>query len=263
MNATDDPIDQQKIRANVARKVQQLRKERHWTQAELSRHLQLSQSRLSEIERGDGSFTAEQFLTILRLFNVGVNEFTSATPNQASELQNALARLGALHLQESSAILPSERLTNAGAAVRETLVSAESPRLITALAPVLVLNIDHVNLKRLYADLLAAGIEQRLAWVVDNTVEAIKRDAPTVSSAPLRRRYRRAQVLLESFLGFLSAAPRGEPSAVDVLDRAIRSKQTLADVIAASSPLSRRWGIATTVQVDDFIEALRGARADY
>ena len=50
---------------------------------------------MSEIERGDGSFTAEQFLAILKLFNVPASHFTSSTPQPDSSLQNALARLGA------------------------------------------------------------------------------------------------------------------------------------------------------------------------
>ena len=62
----------EKTKADIARKVHDLRRGRRWTQAELARRLDLSQSRLSEVERGDGSFTAEQFLTILRLFNVSV-----------------------------------------------------------------------------------------------------------------------------------------------------------------------------------------------
>ena len=95
----------EKAREKVALKVQELRKDRHWTQAELSRRLRLSQSRLSEIERGSGSFTAEQFLTILKLFNVTASEFAPEGQAQDSELQNALARFGAVHLHESSDVL--------------------------------------------------------------------------------------------------------------------------------------------------------------
>ena len=61
-----------KDRRRIAAKVRELRQSRNWTQAELSKRLQLSQSRLSEIERGAGSFTAEQFLLLLRLFIKGV-----------------------------------------------------------------------------------------------------------------------------------------------------------------------------------------------
>jgi hypothetical protein len=85
------------------------------------------------------------------LFNVGVNRFVpSAGPSSGrdreAQVQNALARLGALHLQENRNVLPSERFDDARSAVRETLVRAESPRLVTALAPVLVANAEQVNL---------------------------------------------------------------------------------------------------------------------
>jgi hypothetical protein len=57
------------------------------------------------------------------------------------------------------------------------------------------------------------------------------------------------------------AEPQGQNLAPDVLDAGIRSKQTLDDVVASSSPISRRWGIVTTLKPEDFAEALRGARA--
>src|SRR5689334_20800224 len=121
MNHHNDRDRLNKSRATVAARVQQLRKDRRWTQAELSRRLGLSQSRLSEIERGSGSFTAEQFLEVLRLFNVAVTDFLPAKQSPASELQNALARRGAFHLRESAETVPSERLEDITAAVREAL----------------------------------------------------------------------------------------------------------------------------------------------
>ena len=64
----------------------------------------------SAIERGAGSFSAEQFIEILRLFNVPVSHVASeARADPDSALQNLLARLGASELHESDA-LPSERI---------------------------------------------------------------------------------------------------------------------------------------------------------
>src|SRR5580658_4096332 len=102
MNEDKSLLSIEKVREKVALKVQELRKDRHGTEAQLARRLHLSQSRLSEVERGSGSFTAEQFLTILKLFNVTASEFAPEAQAQDSELQNTLARLGAFHLQESS-----------------------------------------------------------------------------------------------------------------------------------------------------------------
>src|SRR5580658_327261 len=106
MRELNDKEELRKVRSEIARTVRELRKERRWTQAELAKRLDLSQARLSEIEGGDGSFTAEQFLLLLRLFNVGTNRFapsggSSAGHDHEAQIQNALARLGALHLKEN------------------------------------------------------------------------------------------------------------------------------------------------------------------
>src|SRR6185436_20500519 len=72
-------------RSDVAAKVRALRKARRWTQAELGKRLGLSQARLSEIEGGDGSFTAEQLLLLLKLFNVGASRFVSSEEGSAAD----------------------------------------------------------------------------------------------------------------------------------------------------------------------------------
>jgi hypothetical protein len=46
---------------------------------------------------------------------------------------------------------------------------------------------------------------------------------------------------------------------LDLLDKAIRSEETLHELSAESSSISKRWGIATAIQVDDFYQALRQA----
>jgi transcriptional regulator with XRE-family HTH domain len=253
-----------KAKVRIAGQVRTLRKQRGWTQAELAARLRLSQGRLSQIERGGGSFTAEQFLQLLKLFNVTTDYFEPDGATTDDAFQNTLARLGAFHLRESDDVLPSQRLRQVADVVREVLVSAQSSRLVTSLAPVLVRNIDVVNLSRLQLQLADAGLERRLAWLVDNTLAAIRRE---LRQAPheVATQYRRAEVLLESFLDVATAAQTAKPAAsktIDVLDPNIRSKKTLAEVTASSSSLSRRWGIITDLQPEDFAEALRAAHAD-
>src|SRR5262245_20270642 len=131
--SADSRNELREARVIIAERVRRLRRERRWTQAELARRLGLSQSRLSEVEHGAGSFTAEQFLLILKLFNVGVSHF--ADDRRLEEdvgLQNALARLGGVHLQERADLLPSERLEDVNDVVREALI-AGAARHITAL----------------------------------------------------------------------------------------------------------------------------------
>lgn len=253
-----------KSRREIANKIRDLRQERGWTQAELAKRLQLSQNRLSEIERGDGSFTAEQFLLLLRLFNVAASDFVRDHRERDLEVQNALARLGAAHLQESAEVLPSQQLEDVHDVVREALLLG-APRLVTAIAPVLAAHAERLNLTRLYAELEKLGHERRLAWVVENTLSALNAvvhtDGP--QSANWTKLRRRAELPLKLFLEFVSsrseAVDPNEPP--DVLDATIRSRRTLEEVQRQASKASARWGIATSLQSDDFIQALRASHA--
>jgi len=255
-----------KKRSEIATQVRELRKGHRWTQAELAKRIGLSQARLSEIEGGDGSFTAEQFVLLLKLFNVGVNRFgnaeVSTSHEREAEIQNALARLGALHLRESRDVLPSERLDEVRSAVRETLVGAESPRLVTALAPVLIANADRVNLNKLQLELSEAGLPRRLPWLVENILEAIEHSESQNHSRASVRARRRASVLLRTFADAVRAdVYLRSPGAPDVLDANIRSRQSHDDVAASSSPISKRWRVVTSLQPEDFARALASAHA--
>jgi transcriptional regulator with XRE-family HTH domain len=250
------------IRRNVTGGVRSLRVRSRMTQKELAARLGLSQGRLSEIERGDGSFTAEQFLLMLRLFNVPVSHFLPSTRDQGAEIQNALVRLGAAHLHQAADVLPDERLDDVATVVRETLLTG-TPRHLAALAPVLVRNIDRVSLRKLRANLVEAGIDRRLGWVVENTREAVRQELRDPLPRPVAQRYRRAEVVLDTFLGF--AAPPADASStappLDLLDATIASPKTRREVAAASSVISKRWGIVTDLQPENFVEALRAAHA--
>lgn len=250
-------------RKKIATKVRELRRARNLTQDELAKRLHISQNRLSEIEHGGGSFTAEQFLELLRLFNVTASDFVEDARDPDLELQNALARLGATHLHES-AIVPSAVLEEINDVVREALLNG-SPRLITALAPVLVSHADSLNLPKLYAELHELGLERRLAWVVENTLVALDALANESGSGAKgwSKLKRRAEVPFRLFVDLVG--PRGEvpgwKGAPDPLDPTIRSLRTLEEVKLSASKSSERWGIATSLQPDDFVQAMRASRA--
>lgn len=147
----------------------------------------------SAIERGAGSFSAEQFIEILRLFNVPVSHVASeARADPDSALQNLLARLGASELHESDA-LPSERILDFNEAIRQTLVTG-SPRLVAALAPVLVRNANRVSLPRVDSSLRELRPDRRLPWLVENVIEAVRKELPRARSSAIE--YRRALVVL-------------------------------------------------------------------
>jgi transcriptional regulator with XRE-family HTH domain len=254
----NEPLN--KERQAIAAQVRALRHSRGLTQAALAKQLGLSQNRLSEIERGAGSFSAEQFLRILRVFNVGASEFVPSGHDRGLEVQNALARLGAAQLHESTDVLVSDELQQVHDVVREALLIGE-PRLVTAVAPVIVAHGARLNLSRLYADLEKLGRERRLAWVVDNTLNALASVAGEVKGSEWSKLRRRVEVPFQLFLEFVGAQ-RSEHAQEppDILDVTIRSRRTLDEVQQRASPPSARWGIATSLQLDDFVEALRASR---
>lgn len=104
-------VHQTEIRSAIAGKIRDLRRNRHWTQAELSKQLGLSQGRYSEIERGQGSFTAEQLLEILKLFNVPVSHFVGPQNEARPEVETAIVPLSEIPrgLSEASGTAPIRR----------------------------------------------------------------------------------------------------------------------------------------------------------
>ena len=244
----------------ISKKIRQLRQERRWTQAAFAKLLGLSQSRLSELEHGQGSFTAEQLLAILTTFNVPVEHFAKIRKPEVDQRQNALARLGASHLLETET-LPSEQIKDALAAIRETLVAADNSRHIAAIAPVIVNNINSLNFTKLCSQLAELGLERRLSWALENTEAALKleisKKLPHIPSAA----YERARIRLHFALSNprLARLPvKNVPE--DILDSDIASEKSKEETRQESSPISKRWRILTRIQVEDFVRALEAAR---
>ena len=246
----------------IGARVRELRKERYWTQAQLAELLGISQNYLSVLERGKGSFTAEQFLVILGHFNVPVDFFSSRKASIGNQLQNVLARNGAAHLLERTDVIPSERLKEASDAIREALLSAESARQVTALAPVIVAQARNLNLPKIKAQLAEVGVDRRLSWVLDNTLEAISLELGRKLSPESALAYQQAQLLFRDTLRAWKAAGsdwiRKAPE--DILDPDIASEKSRDEVRDEASEISKRWRILTRIQVKDFVAALRAAR---
>lgn len=252
----------QRLRSQIGRRARELRQDRRWTQTALAKLLDLSQNRLSEIEHGKGSFTAEQLLTILKAFNVTLDYFVPPT-EAVSEIQNALARLGASHLAETE-VLPTDRLKEVLTVIREALTAAESPRQITALAPVLVNHGESVNFARLSAELEQVGLSRRLGWLVENILVALaaELEAGNLASRDVVR-YQRARVFLDHFLSYFSKQRKGLRllfAGDDILDKGIGSEETLEAVKKACSHISRDYHIVTRIRPEDFRQALEAAR---
>lgn len=245
-------------RLRIGAKLRSLREQRSWTQAELAARLALSQGRLSRVEAGKASLTAEELLAVLRLFQVGVSAFgRRADPHR--ELQGTLARWGATHLQEDLDLLPSERVARATDVVLEALLAASSPRIVTALAPVIVTNIEEINWALVAHGAREAGVWSRFRWLLDNILAALS-DEEATPGLPLRwrRLYRRTATVLAAVIG--AAEPDASKRGADLLDRGVRTARSIEELRANGSELSRRWNVITSIQPQDFADALRGAR---
>jgi transcriptional regulator with XRE-family HTH domain len=264
MNRGPPALDLEATREGIVTKLRQVRQDRGWTQAELAQKLGMSQARLSVVERGGGSISAEQFLAFLALANLSIQDFLPHQDKQ-DEIQNALARLGALHLREVDDIVATERFQRVEDALAETLAAPRSARLLLALGPVLVWNIEHVNLDHLNERLSRIGLSHRLGWLVQSVAAAIARVGPG-SVAPWGQRQHKADFLLADFLARLERAhpsPReDELPPTDHLDPGIRSMKSLAIAWQYSDSVARRWRIATELTADDFAAALRVAGVD-
>lgn len=240
-------------RSRIAAKIRALRLERRWTQARFAALLGLSQNRLSEMERGEGSFSAEQLLAILATFNVPLDYFLPSGASLEPQLQSALARLGAGHLREGG-VVPSERLSEPVETVAAALAAALSPRQITGLAPVIVRQAEALNLGALRLKLSEAGFERRLGWLLESTLAALLKTGPArLPEKDLRRR--RAGLLLRNILAHW--APGRDKRAYDILDRDILSEESVVQVLKELDPLARKWGVVTRIRTADFVEALR------
>ena len=240
-----------RFRQRIGVQVRERRRQRLWSQRELAERLGLSQVRLSRIEAGMTSLTAEQFLLLLQIFNVDLSAFAEPV-ERSSGLQNALARYGAAHLREDPSVGIDPAHARPLDAVRAVLLQPDSERLVTALAPVLIVSADSVPLPVLQHELERAGVPNRLGWVVENTAEACESVGKSATRRH-RRLLRRANLVLGNFLAHL------EPSdhvLLDPFEHGIVTEKTHQRIWKDASPLSRKWRIASSLRVEDFEQAL-------
>ena len=250
-----------KTRREIGLKLKALREARLFPQVDLAKRLEISQAGLSKIERGTSSLNTEDFLQVLRIFNVPASHFYPDHSKGSSEsvLQNALTRLGATHLYENAS-LPSENLEQANQVIREVLIDGRNPRHITALAPVIVAQIRQVQLSKLWAEFISLGLERRLGWAVENICEALKQ-APRPADSISSQHYRQAETILQRFLANISAISNvaHDPLLPDIVGVAAPTNRTLSSLEKKSSSLSAKWRILSPIQVQDFVDALKAS----
>lgn len=245
-------------RGQIGKQVRDLRKGRGLSQEDLGKILGLSQSAISEVELGQSSLSAEQFIRVLKHFNVPASHFDPVPGDAGGAIQKALAAHGANHLVEDPSLLPSETLAKVDSIIREALVSGENPRALTGLAPVIIRNIGQINLPKLFAQFKDYHLENRYGWLIDNVLAAIAR---VLESAPPRKQalaLTKAATTLQGHRDRVFAAGDAlDPLYEDYLGHPIASAKTKKEVLRDRSAISEAWNILTTLQVADFVSAIQ------
>lgn len=244
----------------VGATVRRLRTVHGWTLAGLAARLGLSTSRLSEVERGKGSFTAEQLLVLFRLFQVGPEAFDPGPPGEdpvSASLQNALVRLGARHLAvDERAPVRAEHARPVGVLL-DVLVAHPEARLLTALPPVVVRQIDHVPFAAVQHGAVQAGVPGRWPWLLEHARAALEVVGNTGDTAWLLQR-RRALTLIERFLARLPHPDPEEP--FDLIDPELRHPASVQRAERAASVIDQRWRVLGRLTVADFAGPLEAVR---
>lgn len=249
-----------RYRKQISGVIKTQRLKRRMTQSELAKNIGISQSRLSELENGKGSFTAEHLLIVLQLFNLTVHDFIQSKLSAKDRLQKAMVRLGATHLREDGETLPSENITHINDMVIETLLSPSSTRFVTGLAPLIVKNNEHMNLNVIMRKLLDLGYEARLGWVIECTLESIKERLDGYLPKNVANLYRRAHIRLSQYHldpnELLSVLNKKSVYLEDFFDRDILSQKTVLQVKASRDTFAKKWHIITRITQQDFTHAL-------
>lgn len=139
--------------------------------------------------------------------------------------------------------------------LRSVLLNPTSERFVTALAPVLVASVDAIALPALQHELSAAGVPNRLGWLVENILAAMQRSSHD-RTAPEEQDFRRADLLLSRFLVHVEPSDK---SLLDPFDQGVRSDKSLQRLWSEASDISKRWRTASRLTVADFVLSLEDA----
>lgn len=256
-------VDIDALRQRIGPKVRRLRQERRWTLAELARRIAISESRLSELERGGGSFTAEQLLLLFRMFQVGPEDFVErndAHDAVAGSLQTALMKFGARHLVADGSLVIRREHERPVDVVQDVLIKYPSARFLTALPPVLIENLSAVSYPVVQHAVVQAGVPNRWGWLLAQFLEALDRVGVGHASVRWRRDSARARTVTEHFL---QAIPRPrEEEQVDLMDPDLRSAASVRSATVSASEIDRKWHVLSRLGTHDFVgplEVLRDA----
>jgi len=242
---------------NLGKTARKLRRSLNWSTSQAAEKLGISYSRLTKIESGLDSVSGVELIAFLNIFNVGIDAFTEDASDEQS-IQNSLAQFGAFHFRRDPKVVIKDKHSTPRQALAYVLHNSDSYRHITALAPVLVWSIDSLALPDVQHQLSESGLPNRLGWLVQNTLTVTERiNNP---SREWRRKLLRSSVVLSGFLEQQGPRIFTDVVSEDILDLGIRSIRAANCAREDAHGFSRRWGILTQLQPEDFETALKNAQ---
>lgn len=251
----------------IGEKLRTLRLARRLPQRQLAAALAVSQATVSRIEAGKEAISIRQLIAICRLFNVLPTDFIPEEGSAKTQIRRSLIRHGARNLVDDERTLPSKRLAEAKEALKETLIAAESPRDIAALAPVIVQNAATLPLVGVSSDLnrLGAHLERRLCWLLENVIAALDEELKTPLPQIWKVRYLRAKTRIAGNFNIIKQRwnpiyGQKPPADEDLVDTDLVGSAAINQARTQSSEISKRWDIISNLQVDDFVRAIRESR---
>lgn len=249
------------IKQSIGQGLKRVRKDRAMTQAQLAEMLAISQPQLSQVESGKGSLTAAQLLHLINHFNLSAADFLPAQkrPEQRDdELQNALARFGALHLREIPDLPASPRYARVDDVILDTLIAPVSPRFVTGLGSVVARNFDFIVFVRLFQRLKDLGREARLLWLLQCLEAATLKRIEDSLPRDKKVFYRQINRGLEGELAVLKniVETAGMQFHEDILIPRYTGAKALDRLRQARDQNAKNWNILTDIRADDFYREL-------
>lgn len=247
----------ERIRRKIGPLLRQSRRERGLSQSDMAQIVELSQSRLSELEGGKGSLGGEELLFLVQegyldLYDMIEQREPIDQENLQTRLQKQLRPRQLLQKRLSFQSRQEEMDL-----MSEVLVCASQASMITDLVNLVVHHGQWLNFDAMAMKLYALGIDGRIWWLVEGSLWAVRHRLRWHLPAHISQIYKRANDLLviksktsNQFFSLRKAAPE------DILDGDLIRAELVEKTRVNRDALASRWRMITSITLQDFAQSL-------